>query len=389
METRNRTRSAGRGPLLVGASAMLILLSLISCVPLFGFGPTEDELRAVDFTPLVREDWQVSTPEAEGLDPLLVAEAYYNAAQLETIHSLLVIKNGRLIAEDYFNGGEITQSTRIQSVSKSFTSALVGIALEQGYLTSVDQKMVDFFPEFMPMYDPRKEEITIRHLLQMRAGYPWEESSPELFNLLWYEGFRPSNLVDVPLIRDPGTDHDYSNLSSHILAIIVARATGTDLMTFATENLMSPLGAVITEWDTDWEYYYIGHGGIRCTARDMAKFGLLYLDDGQFGGNQIVPADWVAESLQTYTEDAVDYRVGRNFKDIGYGYQWWSARTGDRHYNLAWGHGGQLIFLLDDLDMVVVVKADPFQGQSDGTSWSHEKANVNLVADFIASLPSE
>ena len=121
----------------------------------------------------------------------------------------------------------------------------------------------------------------------------------------------------------------------------------------------------------------------------MAKFGLLYLDDGQYGGNQIVPADWVDESLQTYSEDAWDYRVGRNFKDIGYCYQWWSARSGDHNYNLAWGHGGQLVALLNDLDMVVVVKADPFQGQSDDTSWSHEKANVNLVANFIDSLPSE
>ena len=368
---------------------MTILALFLTLFALIGCASCSWNLDLVEYAPVTEGDWQVSTPEAQGLDPTLVARLFYNATKVESLEALLVIKNGHLIAEGYFGDGGIDQSTRIQSVAKSFTSALVGIALEQGYLTSVDQKMIDFFPEFMPMYDARKEEITIRQLLQMRAGYPWEESTPELFSLLWYEGFRPSNLVEVPLIRDPGTDHDYSNLSSHILAIIVARATGMDLMTVANANLLSPLGAVITEWDTDWEGYYIGHGGIQCTARDMAKFGLLYLDDGQYGGNQIVPADWVDESLQTYSEDAWDYRVGRNFKDIGYCYQWWSARSGDHNYNLAWGHGGQLVALLNDLDMVVVVKADPFQGQSDDTSWSHEKANVNLVANFIDSLPSE
>ena len=95
----------------------------------------------------------------------------------------------------------------------------------------------------------------------------------------------------------------------------------------------------------------------------------------------------VNESFQTYSEDAWDYRVGRNFKDIGYGYQWWSAQSGDHNYNLAWGHGGQLIFVLDELDMVIVTTADPLYGQTGDGSWNHEKEIINLVADFNASLP--
>ena len=172
---------------------------------------------------------------------MLVAELYYNAAELETLKALLVVKNGHLIAEGYFNGGSVEQDTRIQSVTKSYTSALVGIALEQGCLTSVDQKMMDFFPELTDQItDPRKAEIAIRDMLPMRAGYPWEESSAELFELL-YTGFRPSNLVDVPLIRDPGADFDYSNLTAHLLGVIVARACETDLKSFAQEHLFEPL----------------------------------------------------------------------------------------------------------------------------------------------------
>jgi CubicO group peptidase (beta-lactamase class C family) len=275
------------------------------------------------------------------------------------------------------------------SVTKSVTSALVGIALDQGCLESVDQKMMDFFPELASQIaDPRKEQITIRQLLQMRAGYPWEESSPELTELL-FTGFRPSTLVAVPLAYDPGTYMDYSNLTSHILGIIVARACGTDLKTYAQDHLFSPLGGELGFWQQDWEGYYLGFADLDIRARDMAKFGLMNLDGGVYQGQQIVPAGWVRDSLQIYSEDAWRIRVGRNWGDPGYGYQWWSIHAGEHRYNLAWGHGGQQIALLEDLNMVIVVTADPLYKQHGDGPWQLEKANLNLVADFVASLPAE
>ncbi len=344
-------------------------------------------LDVVDYTPVAENDWHVSKPETQGLEAELVSRLYFNAAKVKTIYSLLVIKNGFLVAEHYFHGGSIEQKARMQSATKSFTSALVGIALEQGCLTSPDQKMMDFFPELASQInDPRKNQITIRHLLQMRAGFPWEESNDELFTLL-YTGFRPATLLAVPLVRDPGTGFDYSNLSSHILAMIIARACGTDLKSFAQEHLFGPLDMQPGEWIQDWEGYYNGHADLYMSARDMAKLGLLYLNDGRHAGEQIVPADWVRESLQSYTQDAWYYRVGKNFKDVGYGYQWWSVHSGAFRYNLAWGHGGQQIAILKDLNLVVVVTADPLHGQHGGGPWRHEKANLNLVADFMASLP--
>ena len=152
---------------------------------------------------------------------------------------------------------------------------------------------------------------------------------------------------------------------------------------------MSPIGAEVGTWIRDVDGYYIGHGEMRFTARDMVKFGLLVLDEGAHEGDQIIPAGWVRDALQTYSEDAWDYRVGRNFQDIGYGYQWWSARAGDHHLNLAWGHGGQLIVLVDALDLVVVVTADPLYGETGDEPWNHEKANINLVADSVSSIPNE
>jgi CubicO group peptidase (beta-lactamase class C family) len=377
-------------PRLVPFALGLVLLGLVLLVSaLSGCGPSSQDLAAVDYAPLPAYDWKVSTPEAQGLDPLLAARLYYNARQVETIHSLLVVKDGYLVAEDYFNGGSIGQKDRLQSVTKSFTSALVGLALEKGYLSSLDQKMIDFFPELADQItDPRKNEVTIRQMLEMRAGYPWEESTKELFEML-YGGFRPSLLVDVPLVHDPGTEFEYSNLTAHLLGVIVARATGTDLLSFAEDNLFTPLGIGAGEWIKDWEGYYNGHADLHLTPRDMAKFGLLYLNDGQREGNQIAPAAWVHDSLQTYSDDAWDYKVGDNFTDMGYGYQWWSARAGEHRFNFAWGHGGQQIAVVDDLDMVVVVTADPLVGQHGGGPWGHEKANLNLVGDFISTLPIE
>jgi len=362
-------------------SAILILSMLIGC------GPSTEDLEAVEYTPLPGDDWKVSTPAEQGLDPMLVAELYYNVAELETIYGLLVIKNGHLIAEGYFNEGSVEQKALLQSAAKSYTSALVGIALDQGYLSSVDQKMMDFFPEFADQItDPRKEQITIRHMLQMRAGYPWEESDPAL-----WEAFIPGDhlplIVEFPLISDPGTEFHYSNLTNYLLGVIVTRACDTDLKSYAQEYLFSPIDAEVGDWWQDkYNYYYTL---IHFTPRDMAKFGLLYLNDGEYDGNQVISADWVHDSLQTYSEDAWDYSVGRNFNDIGYGYQWWSARAGEHHFNLAWGHGGQLIALVDEFDMVIVVTSDPFFLQHDGQSWKHEKANINLVSNFIYSLPKE
>jgi len=382
MSSRSKnTPRKRRHAFLLFASMILILSTLVGC------GPSSEDLATVDYAPLVMDDWEVSTPAEQGLDPDLVAELYYYAAKLETIYSVLVIKNGYLIAEGYFNEGAVWQKARVQSVTKSYTSALVGIALDHGCLSSVDQQMLDFFPEVAgQITDPRKEQITLREMLQMRAGFPWEESDPALWEGLLSGHYVP--LIEAfPLVTNPGSAFHYSNLTSNWLGIIVNRACGMRLKAYAEENLFSPLGVKAGEWGTDWEGHNNGCGDLHLSARDMAKFGLLYLNDGEYAGKQIISADWVRDSLQTYSEDAWD-NIGR-FKDIGYGYHWWSARAGEHRVNFAWGHGGQLIVLVDELDLVVVTTADPFYLQHDGQSWKHEKATISLVADFIASLPKE
>jgi CubicO group peptidase (beta-lactamase class C family) len=369
---------------LIQFTIVILILSILG-----GCGPSIEDLAAVDYTPLGRDDWPVSTPEEQGLDPMLVAEMYFNAADLDTIYSLLVIKNGYLIAEDYFNEGSVDQKDRLQSVTKSFTSALVGIALEQGCLSSVDQKMLDFFPEVAGrITDPRKEQITIRDLLKMRAGYPNEEDDPALWDGL-LSGRYPPLIEEFPLVSDPGTRFHYSNLTSNWLGIIVDRACGMNLKTYAEENLFSPLDVKAGEWGQDAEGHNNGCGDLHLTARDAAKFGLLYLNDGVYKGNQVIPADWVYDSLQTYSVNEAFVKKVGHFRDIGYGYQWWSADAGKHHVNFAWGHGGQLIVLVDELDMVIVTTSYPFWLEHNNQSWKNEKAIITMVSEFINSLPSE
>jgi CubicO group peptidase (beta-lactamase class C family) len=374
---------------------LLFILSVIALISMLTGcdASNEEEVPAntasVEYEPLPGDDWNLSTPAEQGLDPDLVAALYEDAAELETLYSLLIIKNDYLVAEAYFNEGTVDQKALLQSASKSFISALVGIALDQGCISSVDQKMLDFFPESADqIIDPRKAQITIRHMLQMRAGYPDEETDSAYLDALYWGEYLPL-INDFPLVNDPGIEFNYSNLTSSWLAIILARACDRDLKSYAQEYLFSPMDSEVGDWLQDRDGHYIGSGGIHLTAREAARFGALYLNNGEYKGQQIIPADWVRDSLQTYSEGVRDYGMSVRFRDMGYGYQWWSARVGDQQFNFAWGHGGQLIVLLDEFDMVIVTTADPFFGQHDGQSWKHEKATINLVGDFIKSLPDE
>ncbi len=357
--------------------------------------PGPEDLKSVEYAPqLLRDGWKVSTPEEQGLDPNLVAELYLDAEFASRFYSALIIKNGYLVAEKYFNDGALDHKNLLCSVTKSYTSALTGIALEKGLLSSVDQKMVDFYPEVADQItDPRKKQITIEHLLQMRTGYPWEESDPELWQGL-LSGHYPPLIEEIPLLGDPGSQFNYSNLSSNWLGIILARACSTNIKSFAQEHLLTPIGATAGEWGMDAEGHNNGCGDLHMTSRDMAKFGLLYLNGGVFNGKQIVPALWVKNSLTDYSPDTwiaqerLDHK-GPYIRDLGYGYQWWSAQVGQYHVDYASGHGGQFIVLVHDLDMVVVVTSYPFYLQHDAEAWKHEKSSFNLVGKFVHFLPKE
>jgi CubicO group peptidase (beta-lactamase class C family) len=383
----------------ISAAAKALLLLLACCFA--GCGCERRPFVDVDYTPEPGGDWEVSTPVAEGLDSTLVDRLYSDATYQPTLYGLLVIKNDRLVAEKYFNKGAIDQLSGRQSVTKSYVSACVGLAIEKGYLSNLDQRMMEFFPGYADsITDPRKNEITLRQMLQMRAGFPWEENEPPWFDVIFRQDSWPyswqHNVADVPLTSDPGMKFGYSNLSSHLLAIALARGCSTSLDSFAREYLFEPMDAELGGWTRDRDGYCTGWAEIYVTARDMAKFGSVYLHGGRYRGTQVVPEEWVSASLERYSE-GINFtgwlpgasELGKYLREVGYGYLWWSARAGKHRFDFAWGHGGQLIVRLDDLDMIVVTTADPLYEAPGESGWQYEGGIIDMVGKFINSLPNQ
>jgi len=360
---------------------IFLVLAFISC--------NKDDLKTdihSIYRPVEMDDWKNSTPAEQGLDPDLVLMLYSEAEALSNIYSLLIIKNNYLVAERYFNNKTIFTSHKVASVTKSYISALTGIALRENILSDLDQKMVTFFPEYdWNSVDSRKSDISIRQLLKMRSGYPWEEFEGYLDELSRSSNWLPLTL-EFPLTSDPGTQFGYSNLTSHILGIILSRSANTTLLDFANTYLFDPLNVDLTRWDHDFLGYYYGSGDMHFTSRDLAKFGNLYLNNGMYNNTQIIPSEWITESLQRYSTNLYNNQLGSYFRNIGYGYLWWSAKAGNYNFNFAWGHGGQTIILIENLDMVIVITANPLDYESGESAWIKTRKIIDLVGKYISSI---
>jgi CubicO group peptidase (beta-lactamase class C family) len=361
--------------------ALALLLTITAC----GIAPPGPEpAESITYQPVDREDgWSISTPAEQGLDPRVVSRAFSEAGELGQIRSLLIVKNGYLVAEEYFNGQQWDRTNNVASVTKSYLSALVGIALEEGYLTSLDQKMMDYFPEYAsPGLDQNKYNITIRQLLQMRAGYPFDSTDAYYARLMKSGNYMRFIIEEHPLVNTPGSEWNYSSASAHLLSGILTKAVGMPLVKFATKSLFDPLDIDIRTWERDPQGYYMGGAEMAYISRDMAKFGVLYLRNGAFGEQQVIPSEWIEESLQAYS--LTNYGNLGYFKKICYGYLWWSAKVGKYKVNFAWGHGGQFIVIVPELDMVVVTTANPYLAAFDDEAWQSEKSIMDLIGRYIS-----
>jgi CubicO group peptidase (beta-lactamase class C family) len=363
------------------ALALLLIFTACSIAP-SRLASTE----SLSYEPLEVEDWwRLSTPAEQGLDPKIVSKAYREVGDIKTIYSLLIVKNGYLVAEKYFHGEQIDLPNNVASVTKGYVSALVGIALAEGYLTSLDQKMMDFFPEYASSgLDPKKYKITIRQLLQMRAGYPFDSTDEYYSQLGRSWNYMRFVIEQHPLINPPGSEWNYSSASAHILSGILTKAVGMPLNNFAAKYLYDPLEIKIGNWAKDPQGYYMGGGDMAYISRDMAKFGYLYLNNGALGDEQVIPSEWIEESLQMYSDTS--YKDLGTFKKIQYGYFWWGAEVGKYKVNFAWGHGGQFIVIVPELNMVVVSTADPFLANFSDDSWKMEKSIMDLIGRLISKI---
>jgi len=321
--------------------------------------------------------WKTSTPEQQGMDSakLQLADEFIQN-RLPDAFSLLVVKNGYLVFEKYYSWGSPEKIAVVHSVTKSVTSALVGIALEKGYLDSVDQKLIDFFPEYASGdLDPRIEGIRLKHILTMSAGFSWSDRGPVMRH--WYTSADWAKFtIQLPLVTNPGDKFNYNSSISHLLSIILTKSTKTSTLDFAKQNLFEPIG-ISGFWRQDPQGYYIGGFGLGLSARDLAKFGFLYLNNGYWNGQSIVSEQWVKQSTEQHIQ-AVSHPLYGTF---GYGYHWWVKQVDGCSSFRAWGRRGQYIVVVPELDLVVAVTSNP--GLSHPATSIHYSPLFDLVAASV------
>ena len=302
--------------------------------------------------------WKTSIPEKQGMDSakLLIADEFIQN-RLPDAYSLLVVKNGYLVFEKYYSWGSREKYAAVHSVTKSVTSALIGIALDKGYLNSVDQKLVDFYPEYITdESDPMKKEISLRHLLTMSAGFKWNDRGPSMRN--WYLSSNwVRSAIQLPQENTPGDIFNYNSSTSHLLSAILSKSSETSTLDFAKQYLFEPLGIQSAYWHEDPQGYYIGGFGLGLSARDLAKLGFLYLNNGYWNGRNIVSESWVNESTSQQIQ-AVSHPIYGEFQ---YVYQWWVKKVDGFKSYRAWGRRGQFIVVVPELDLVIAVTSNPVQ----------------------------
>jgi len=302
--------------------------------------------------------WFSALPWRLGFNPDELDTAVDKIGQMEGIYSLLLVRNGYLVVERYFREGHRTKPHNLKSAAKSVLSALIGIAIDEGLLR-LDQPINEFLPQGKDLNDPRKADITVRHLLTMTSGL--KPTSYQAYNAWVLKGDWVKTALDQPLVADPGTSFQYSTGNAHILSAVLTAATGMSTQEFAIRKLFDPMNIKVQGWDTDPKGIYQGGNNLSLIPRDMAKIGQLYLDGGKLGDRQLVPKWWVDAS--TRAGHLSTHEVYGT-----YGYLWY-LRPGGEDAFVAVGYGGQYIYVSPAYNCVVVVTSTL---ESKGLVWEKQ-----------------
>lgn len=314
------------------------------------------------------------------------------ARDLPRLHSLLVSRRGERLFERYYNGATASRPANIKSASKSVISTLIGIALDRRLIPSLDTRIAAYFPELKQDPDPRKREITIAHLLEMRSGL--EGTSNRNYGAWVTSRNWVRHALARPMFAAPGDEMEYSTGNTHLLSAILTKVTGTSTWQFANDALAKPLGFTLPRWPRDPQGIYFGGNDMLITPRQMLALGELYLSHGRAGGRQIVPEAWVKRSCEGRTRNrrpgnpAFDPVRGFDpLRDRKYGYGWWVHEIQGYDTCFAWGYGGQYIFVLPELDLVMVTTSSPdvSEERRDHRRLLFEILNDRIVAPLAAN----
>lgn len=328
------------------------------------------------------DGWQTASLAEVGLSERILGGLVGQIldGRYKNVHSILVVKGGKLVFEEYFGGydfdpeGEQFRGERIEfgmdtlhdlaSVTKAYTSALVGIAIDHGFIRGVDERVFPFFPQYAHLRDERKDRITLEHLLTMTSGLQWDEllfpvagcSERSDTTRLFLERDPIEYILAKPMVAEPGLRWCYSGGDVTLLGEVIQKATGLRMDDFATEYLFTPLGITEYEWVFVGPDVVYASGSLQLRPRDMAKLGYLYLNGGVWRGRRIISEEWILASTRAHAS-VTPARVAEEYGDR-YGYQWWlrTDRTDSSSFEsfLRTGWAGQRISVYPALDMVIV-----------------------------------
>lgn len=375
-----RPRIVGRLHLLATALAMAACTESTS-------GPGADQPLDIDLA----LPWNTATVAEAGGSPSLVERGIDRARTNHRMRSLLVVKDGRLVVEEYFGVGDPDGLHDVRSVTKSVVSALTGIALARGDIRSLDDAAADYLGPLVPDLDPEKRVITIRHLLTMTSGLEWDESGGFGSYTEWIRsrdhlGF----LLDKPFEAAPGSRFNYNSAAVHLLGVVLEQATTMKLPTLAQFALFDPMGIASSRWESLGGGFHNGGAGLDLRPRDLARFGQLFLQRGSSGGHQVMPAEWVDISSDAAAGQGIGAGSLGGIPALGgtsYGYLWWVAPGASEPLYFAWGYGGQYVVVVPDLGLVVVATNDWYRVSNDGGAGHYERLTMDvLVEDIIPAF---
>ena len=309
--------------------------------------------------PQLGDGWNVSTLEEVGIQTSKIEEITKNIIRegYKGIHSLLIVRDGSLVFEEHFKGYDRNDLQEIFSITKSISASLVGIAIEQDLIRGTEESVLSYFPEYK-IDHPNAQQLQIGHILSLTTGIGWDEKTylytdPRNSE---YQMFQTEDwfrfVLQLPYSHQPGETYNYNTGAVHLLSAIIKKSTGQYADEFAETYLFKPLGITESHWNTDRQGYPCTgatHGGLRMKARDIAKYGQLYLDDGRWKNNQIIPEEWIRRSL----EPKVDAD-----EDLDHGFLWrigtYNIESDQVEYFLSTGSGGQTLILIPAFDMVIL-----------------------------------
>ena len=313
---------------------------------------------------LLEDGWKVSSLTEQGLDTQMynkVIDQLVNDKKYKRMHSILIVKNGKLVGEDYFYEHNQNTPHDLRSANKTITSILMGIVIDQGIIKSVNEKVYDLFPEYHDIinWGENKHTLTIKHLLTMNTGLDcndWDENSKGNENTLYKTDDWIKAFLELPFKERAGTQFSYCTFGEIMTRAIIVKASGMSLQDFTKKYLFAPLKITNYEWTMLMPNREDIGIRVSLTPRDFAKLGELYLNDGKWNGTQVVPLEWAKMSVDTHTI-TTEKRLG----NPPYGFLWWKNYfdiNGKRINSYqAQGNGGQMVFVFPDLDMVVVFTA--------------------------------